>query len=938
MIGRHVALAAWLLLWMAGAWPVEAAGRYDPRLRFRTISTPGFDIYFHQGEEHMARRMARIAEEVAERLSVELGRPSGRVRVILVNQTDVSNGWATPTPYNLIEITTVPPHGESSIGNTDDWLRLVFVHEYTHIVHLDASRGWIGGLRHVFGRLPVLYPNLFLPLWQIEGLATHHESALTDQGRVPAGDFRQLIDAAARAKRFDPLDRASGRLIDWPSGQAAYAYGGYFHHYLAGRFGQDSLVRLSRETAGRLPYFGAPAFRTVFGRSLGTLWKEFEADTTAALRDDGNRGTRLTHHGFSVSAPRFSADGRLFYSLLDPHGFPAILEWTPGGQAPRRVTTRYLGGRLSTIGDTLVFDALELVRNVALQSDLHAVAMDGGPPRNLTRHARAGDPDVSADGRTIVCTLQLTDRRALATLPYSSTPALGQPVVLVSEAATEFSSPRWSPDGRAIAVERRRLGGPSEIVVIDPASGSATTVASSARGRNVGPIWRPDGRAILFASDREGGAFRIYELETATATTRRLEGTGSGQSPALSPDGATLVFVGYTADGYDLFSLPMTSAAWTAAATATPTPSPTAPVEAPPAAAGAHDTPYRPWGTLGPRYWTPVADTDAGEIRAGAATSGVDALGRHGWVATLAWASRTRPDWQISYAYDRWWPTLYASVSEDTDPWRQGTARSQEFNVGLLLPVRRVRWAHATLAALHASDVAFGCTACVPSIDAETRRRSARLGWSVDTARSYGYSTSDEEGGTATVATEFTRRALGARGNGGAATLDLRGYRRLFGQHAVLAARAAAATSWGDAAARRQFSASGPGAQPPPFGFGVDAVGLLRGFDNQDVPGFHATVVNIDYRFPILGVQRGIGTLPFFLRTVHGAIFTDAGHAWSSRFARSQIRTSIGVELSLDTFIGYTLPLTFAGGLAWRHDPAAARHGAAVFGRVGRAF
>ena len=42
--------------------PVE---RYDPRLRFRTISTPRFDIHFHQGEEAMAQRLAALAEHVA---------------------------------------------------------------------------------------------------------------------------------------------------------------------------------------------------------------------------------------------------------------------------------------------------------------------------------------------------------------------------------------------------------------------------------------------------------------------------------------------------------------------------------------------------------------------------------------------------------------------------------------------------------------------------------------------------------------------------------------------------------------------------------------------------------------------------------------------------------------------------------------------------------
>jgi hypothetical protein len=174
------------------------------------------------------------------------------VQVILVDQTDLANGWATPLPYNTIEITASPPRGESLIGNTDDWLRLVFTHEYTHVVHLSRAGGWIGGLRRVFGRLPLLFPNLTQPLWAIEGIAVWTESSGPD-GRLKAGDFRQVLNRAVAAGEFEPLDRANGGLVDWPSGHTPYAYGGFFHQYLASRYGAESLRRLSDDTARRVP-------------------------------------------------------------------------------------------------------------------------------------------------------------------------------------------------------------------------------------------------------------------------------------------------------------------------------------------------------------------------------------------------------------------------------------------------------------------------------------------------------------------------------------------------------------------------------------------------------------------------------------------------------------------------------------------------------------
>ena len=247
--------ATLMALLLACAAPAAANTRYDWRLRFRTVRTAHFDIYAHQGEAEMARRLAAIAEQVRARFEPVLGVPRGRVRVILVDQADLSNGFATPVPYDVIEITAVPPSGGSLIGNTTDWLELVFTHEYTHILHLDRSRGWFNGLRRVFGRVPIVFPNAFLPIWQIEGLATFEESRMTGEGRIPNGDFRAIVDVAAARHRFLSMDRAAGGLDRWPSGNAAYAYGGYFHGYLAERFGVELITSLADATAGRAPFF-----------------------------------------------------------------------------------------------------------------------------------------------------------------------------------------------------------------------------------------------------------------------------------------------------------------------------------------------------------------------------------------------------------------------------------------------------------------------------------------------------------------------------------------------------------------------------------------------------------------------------------------------------------------------------------------------------------
>src|SRR3954471_19538080 len=91
-------LAAIALL-LTNVLPVGATGLVDPLLRFRQIRTTHFVIYFHAGEERLADRLAPICEEVRNRVARSLNSPAPDItHVILADQSEIANGWATPLP------------------------------------------------------------------------------------------------------------------------------------------------------------------------------------------------------------------------------------------------------------------------------------------------------------------------------------------------------------------------------------------------------------------------------------------------------------------------------------------------------------------------------------------------------------------------------------------------------------------------------------------------------------------------------------------------------------------------------------------------------------------------------------------------------------------------------------------------------------------------
>jgi WD40-like Beta Propeller Repeat/Omp85 superfamily domain len=912
---------------------------YPPEYHFRTISTDKVSVHFHQGFEAMAREAAALATDILARHEARYGQKVGRVHVVLVDNEDSPNGFASPLPFSFVTIRAVAPDGTDSFGDHEGWLRLALTHELAHVVHLEEARGIWGLGRKIFGRAPFLFPNSLAMSWMIEGLATYEETEGTAFGRGRDPDSRMVLRMAALEGAFPKEDRAIYALDAWPGGLAPYLFGEAFLRDLTDRNGKDTLPRLGRQHAGQFPpYLDGRTASRVTGTGLHTAWRDWSLWLgESASREAEERTAKglspsrpLTTRGIRQVDPRFSPDGSLIaYTSGTLTRFPEIRIVAADGSDDRRLVLRNGGSGMAWTpdGNEIVYAELQIHRTFSVFSDLSVVDVESGHLRRLTRGMRAEDPDVSPDGRTIVFARKMGDRSELFTIGMDGK---GLSQLTSSVPGVEWSGPRFRPpSGGTIVAARLLPGGWLDVVLVDRATGAVEQLTHD-RAKDVEPTWTPDGSALVFRSDRDGVS-NLYALRLADRSLVRVTNVlGGAFQPSVSPDGMFVAYASYSSRGYDVHVAPLVIDGAPSAPSYVdehPAPRPD------PVPADGPIKPYRPWSMLLPRFWMPWVELGSSEDRFGVATGGSDALLRHAWAAQATWGRNAeRVNATGFYLYDRFRPTFLVVGQDQTDVEPDGLLRTLKVDLQAALPLRRTVRSLQTVSVTYRRERQE-----IPGSDDPRDRLDLggiETALELASARSYPFSVSPVDGGRVRIAWLREAKGLGSELSLDKLTVDARLYERLFGERDVLALRAGGGTTWGEPEFERSYAVGGY-----PDASLFDIVGtnpaVLRGYPDNAFTGRRYLAANVEYRFPLFTPQRGWRSLPVFFRHLHAALFVDAAHAWSGELRLADVKTAAGASIGVDTAIGFALPLTAEVAVAHGFD---AQGETTAYFRFGLAF
>jgi serine/threonine protein kinase/Tol biopolymer transport system component len=202
----------------------------------------------------------------------------------------------------------------------------------------------------------------------------------------------------------------------------------------------------------------------------------------------------LTYSGRD-SAPAASPDGKLiaYVSSRDGRRRIWIKQLADGTEAAITAGPDDSAPRFAPDGAVLLFTRTE---NGA--SALYRVPVVGGEPRKLIDNAF--DADWSPDGKQLAFIRYREAKGRLAMLCLAATNG-GAVRELVATMEEDLFTPRWSPQGTAIAISRSsRNTRPGTILVIDLVSGDKHVLSRDVpHGMLSGVAWTADGESLVYA-------------------------------------------------------------------------------------------------------------------------------------------------------------------------------------------------------------------------------------------------------------------------------------------------------------------------------------------------------------------------------------------------------------------------------------------------------
>ena len=902
---------------MAVAWNQSGS-------HWQTIDTEHFHIHFDAQHQQQARRAATIAEQAWQALTPRIGwQPAERIHMVLTDDHDMANGWADVEPFNQIRVFLSPPDGYSTLEHYDDWLNLLITHELTHVLHVDMAFGIPAAVRSVFGRNVLTFPHAFTPGFLIEGLAVYTETDLA--AGFGRGDST-LYDMMMRAEvmnGIDDLSEISTPLRDLPGGKH-YLYGYYYWAFLAETYGEDKVREYLQQYARNIiPFFMQHSeARKVFGKSHNRLWLEFGDWLQARFQPQIDRLQQQPESAMTLisSAPTArttasASDGRYYYFLQDNGDDRRSLMKTDPLNGETSELLSLTGIRDIDVAGTgqIIYTRYVVSSSGQTHSDLFTVIdgeeqrlTEGGRYRSARWLTRPGQPAQLIASQIIagISSLHLLDAQGnhLRTLWQGD----------AGDVLGDFSLSA-AGDKLVASLKRPQSSWNLEIMSLQKPNHWQAITQTAAMEHSAHFV--DNDQSLLFSADyREASdgnddnaakAFNIYRLSLSNGEVTPMTHTLTTLTQPLEINGQ-LMAQHYRDGGYQHVQVKaQQEAAFNIHST---TPAPRYPDHYQPLAETSTARDYNALDSMMPTQWFPLFSVSEDYNTLGLTFSGADALRRHNYDMSLS--ADTQNDllnFSINYHYDNRWQVMLLrehNYYENDDDELTMIRRHCIAEISRHHIITAMEDMLSLSAGLHRDEEQSVAGDGLDSSGPHTRKAVAGLRLDFDNMEAYRNSFSPSWGSTATLLFE-SNDLIDSDYSGNIVLANVSHFIDLPGNQ-VLAVHVAAARG-GDETDPFELGGTMSESEQPLFG--RDQWGL-RGYDEATQVGSRVQVNSLEYRFPLINIERGWGMMPIGIAGFSATVFSDYGAAWNQGDDIDYL-ASAGVELNAELVVlyGHRLPL-----------------------------
>jgi WD40 repeat protein len=635
----------------------------------------------------------------------------------------------------------------------------------------------------------------------------------------------------------------------------------------------------------------------------------------------------------TLSLPTLSRDGkRLLYVQQDYFNRPRVHLLNLGTGEDTKIS-KEIGNQysFSPDGKKVAFSRIATHKRWYRYFDLYELDLESKSSKRLTKGERAFHPDYSPDGKKIVYVANklLTTQLFTWDLVEEKATALTPP-----EKAVQHSNPRFSPDGKQVAVSRWKQGN-RDILLLDLQGHVVKQITDDAAIDNH-PSFSADGKSLFFSSDRSGVS-NIYRYDIASGSQEKISNVLTGLFEPQLRDGKIFV-KNYNGHGYDIQTLDYSERP------ISPAPATTATL--PVRQAGVEETPLFkdldpaqvPEGEIAPKKYNPFKKlfiprsitpgfffTDDTAI-VSANIGSRDPLVRHVWNAGATYRFDANfLGGNFLYSYNRFWPTIFTSFNDFVVSYGDLFDTGSEFfeertvaSVGASIS-GYAKGQHALTGYYYFENRSAEGFVPPGAVDVPTLGHMSGFGllYQFNRAIQNPGDISLTEGPRLILNLQSSDSALGASQNMEQLIFqgDLREYIPLPLKGHVLAFRAAGGIAFGDQFLQGTFrlgSSTGESAISGP----TPRLFTLRGLPQITFAGERALLFSGEYRLPLVYPQKGGGTTPLFLQRLHLAFFADYGSVFDGDLDFNNFLLGVGTELRADLILGYALPLTARLGYA----------------------